>query len=68
MDVLLTAQAAVPRNIGLWEWFSRGETWTGDGGKKASRRDRMTADSVPGDGCRASWQLRISRSGGSYPE
>jgi osmoprotectant transport system permease protein len=38
----LAAQAAVPRDIGLWEWFSRGETWTGDGGILGSLVDTLT--------------------------
>lgn len=41
MGVLLPAQAAVPRDIGLWDWFSRGETWTGDGGILSSAVDTI---------------------------
>ena len=33
---------AVPRDIGLWEWFSSGETWTGDGGILSSLLDTVT--------------------------
>jgi osmoprotectant transport system permease protein len=42
MDLLLPAQAAVPRNIGLWEWFSDGDTWTGEGGILSSAVDTIT--------------------------
>jgi osmoprotectant transport system permease protein len=35
----LSAQVAVPRDIGLWEWFSRGETWTDEGGILGSLAD-----------------------------
>lgn len=37
----LPAQAAVPRDIGLWDWFSRGETWTGEGGILESLADTL---------------------------
>lgn len=33
--------AAVPRDIGLWEWFSRPETWTGESGILASLVDTL---------------------------
>lgn len=33
--------AAVPRDIGLWEWFSRSETWAGDGGIFGSLLDTL---------------------------
>ena len=38
---VFAAQAAVPRDIGLWEWFSREETWTGEGGILASLADTL---------------------------
>ena len=38
---VVAAQAAVPRDIGLWEWFSREETWTGEGGILASLADTL---------------------------
>ena len=28
----IAAQAVVPRDIGLWDWFTRADTWTGEGG------------------------------------
>jgi len=42
MSLLLPAQAAVPRTIGLWEWFSDGDTWTGEGGILGSAVDTIT--------------------------
>jgi len=33
---------SVPRNIGLWEWFSNGETWTGEGGILGSIVETLT--------------------------
>jgi len=33
---------AVPRDIGLWEWFSDPETWTGEGGIIVSAIDTIT--------------------------
>ena len=38
----LAAQAAVPRDIGLWEWFSREQSWQGEGGILASLADTIT--------------------------
>lgn len=38
----LAAQAAVPRDIGLWEWFSREQTWRGEDGILASLADTVT--------------------------
>ena len=32
----------VSRNIGLWDWFTRGDTWTGDGGILSSLVDTVT--------------------------
>jgi osmoprotectant transport system permease protein len=37
----LPAQAAVPRDIGLWEWFSDPETWTGPGGILESLQETL---------------------------
>ena len=36
------AQAAVPRDIGLWEWFSREQTWRSEDGILASLADTLT--------------------------
>ncbi len=38
----LSAQNAVPRDIGLWEWFTRAQTWQGDEGIPASLADTLT--------------------------
>ena len=38
----LAAQAGVPRDIGLWEWFSREQTWRGEDGILASLADTVT--------------------------
>jgi osmoprotectant transport system permease protein len=35
------AQAAVPRDIGLWDWISDPETWTGPGGILESLRETL---------------------------
>ena len=35
------AQAAVPRDIGLWEWISDPETWTGPGGIVESLQETL---------------------------
>lgn len=42
MSAIAPLQAAVPRDIGLWEWFSRGETWTGRSGILTSLVDTLT--------------------------
>lgn len=38
----MVAQAAVPRDIGLFEWLFDGDTWTGSGGVLSSLRDTLT--------------------------
>ena len=40
--ILVPAQVAVPRDIGLWEWFTRSQTWHGDEGIPASLADTLT--------------------------
>lgn len=42
MSPLAPLQAAVPRDIGLWDWISDGNTWTGDGGILGSLWDTVT--------------------------
>lgn len=38
----IIAQAAVPRDIGLFEWLFDGDTWTGSGGVLESLRETLT--------------------------
>jgi osmoprotectant transport system permease protein len=38
----LAAQAAVPRDIGLWEWLGDGDTWSGADGILASALETLT--------------------------
>lgn len=42
MMALEAAMAAVPRDIGLWEWFSDPDTWTGERGILVSLVDTVT--------------------------
>lgn len=42
----LTQQAAVPRDIGLWEWLSDPQTWTGPNGIWASLLDSVALCAV----------------------
>lgn len=42
MSRVAPLQAAVPRDIGLGEWFGREETWTGEGGVLESLADTLT--------------------------
>lgn len=42
MSAAVPAQAAVDRDIGLWEWLFDADTWTGDGGILTSLWDTVT--------------------------
>ncbi len=42
MSLVAPLQAAVPRDIGLWEWLSDGGTWTGEGGILGSLWDTLS--------------------------
>lgn len=43
MSVVAPLQGiSVPRDIGLWEWFSNAETWNGEGGILTSLWDTLT--------------------------
>ena len=41
MTVAPSLNVAVPRDIGLWEWFSRSKTWTGERGILVSLVDTL---------------------------